>query len=52
MTSELHLAHNAQDPEVDVCAWFSGNMTLLATSPKKVSRPIMCFMCHEGSCMK
>eukprot|EP00200_Dunaliella_tertiolecta_P019128 CAMPEP_0202403126 /NCGR_PEP_ID=MMETSP1128-20130828/4733_1 /ASSEMBLY_ACC=CAM_ASM_000463 /TAXON_ID=3047 /ORGANISM="Dunaliella tertiolecta, Strain CCMP1320" /LENGTH=806 /DNA_ID=CAMNT_0049007321 /DNA_START=271 /DNA_END=2691 /DNA_ORIENTATION=+ len=24
-----------QDPNVDACAWFSGNMTLLASQPKK-----------------
>jgi hypothetical protein len=25
-----------QDPNIDACAWFSGNMTLLSSSPKKV----------------
>lgn len=34
----LYLPHlDLQDPEVDACAWFSGNMTLVA-QPKKVRR--------------
>lgn len=44
-----------QEPDVDACAWFSGNMTLLSSQPKKVrgAESPFFFACQwldEGSC--